>query len=63
MPVGAIPSQVTFDLLAKVVSARFLLCEVTIFPLKSIYEWMDYIVSLFISSNFHLHILVCINDY
>lgn len=36
MPADAITNEVTFNLEAKVVSARFLLCEVTIFPLKLI---------------------------
>lgn len=43
MPVDAITSEVIFNLQAKEVSARFLLCEVTIFPLKLIINlrgWM-----------------------
>lgn len=43
MPTDAIANEITFNLGAKVVSARFLLCEVTIFPLKLIINltgWM-----------------------
>lgn len=59
MPVDAISSEITFNLQAKEVSARFLLCEITIFPLKLIVNlrgWMKSTYLSCISSNFHIHI-------
>lgn len=36
MPVNSIPSDIALDLLVKVVSARFLLCDVIIFSVTLI---------------------------